>query len=387
MQKRKVRKGVRRVKTRPVGGLLKVRNRSLAKMFVTPSFQLPEHHCRHCRHRGLAMAEEPESGPSSRRRLLLGAPVALAAARYATVDSFPLSWEGPIRTFDAFVNMTGRTVLITGATTGIGYETAARLAEEGATLVLAGRSQERMQAAARRIVARAKRAGVEQPQVETASLDLASLASVRAFAAAFTRSHAQLDVLLLNAGVSSLPQRTLTEDGLEMQFQARARPTHAHRHPLSLSLHRSLPPSLAFSPLRSPAGELSRALPADEPADAAAARRARAARRERRLCRELPAHREDTARRPAACQPPLLRQALHPAPRTLHPAPCTLHPTSCTLHPAPCTLNPAPHAPRPAPHAPRSCTTPVDCFAYHQSELPGGKSCHSPHMTTATAHT
>ena len=102
--------------------------------------------------------------------------------------------------------------------------------QEGATLILAGRSQERMQAAARRIVARAKRAGVERPQVETASLDLASLASVRAFVAAFTRSHAQLDVLLLNAGVSSLPQRTLTEDGLETQFQVRAMPMRAHRH-------------------------------------------------------------------------------------------------------------------------------------------------------------
>jgi NAD(P)-dependent dehydrogenase (short-subunit alcohol dehydrogenase family) len=74
-------------------------------------------------------------------------------------------------------------------------------------------------------------------------------------------------------------------------------------------------------------------------------------------------------------------------PCTLRPAPCTLHPAPCTLHPAPCTLHPAPHAPRPAPHVPRSCTTPVDCFAYHQSELPGGKSCHRPHMTTATAHT
>ena len=104
-------------------------------------------HCRHrgltmtegpetcCRHRGLMMADRPESGPSSRRRLLLGAPLALAAARYATVDSFPLSWEGPIRTFDTFIDMNGKTVLITGATTGIGYETAARIIlPDGASL-------------------------------------------------------------------------------------------------------------------------------------------------------------------------------------------------------------------------------------------------------------
>ena len=104
--------------------------RAIAKMFVASSVQLPKQHCLHCRHHGLTMAEEPESGPSSRRRLLLGTPFALAAARFATVDSLPLSWEGPIRSFDTFVDMTGKTVLITGATTGIGYETAARLAEE-----------------------------------------------------------------------------------------------------------------------------------------------------------------------------------------------------------------------------------------------------------------
>ena len=108
----------------------------IAKMFVASAFQLPKQHCLHCRHHGLTMAEEPESGPSSRRRLLLGTPFALAAARFATVDSLPLSWEGPIRSFDTFVDMTGKTVLITGATTGIGYETAARLAPEACCPVL-----------------------------------------------------------------------------------------------------------------------------------------------------------------------------------------------------------------------------------------------------------
>ena len=288
------------------------------------------------------MAEEP---PSSRRRVLLGAPFALAAARYATVDSFPLSWEGPIRTFDSFVNMTGKTVLITGATTGIGYETAARLAEEGATLVLAGRSQERMQAAARRIFARAKRAGIEQPQVETASLDLASLASVRAFAAAFTRSHAQLDVLLLNAGVSSLPQRTLTEDGLETQFQVRARPARAYRHPRFLSIARFLPRSrshrrpcpqvnyLGHFLLTNQLMPLLRAAPAPRVVSVAS------------VASYLPTARIqlDDLQRAA----PLSYGRCPTPPRTLHPAPCTLHPAPCTLHPAPHTSRPAPHSPRP----------------------------------------
>ena len=277
------------------------------------------------------MAEEP---PSSRRRVLLGAPFALAAARYATVDSFPLSWEGPIRTFDSFVNMTGKTVLITGATTGIGYETAARLAEEGATLVLAGRSQERMQAAARRIFARAKRAGIEQPQVETASLDLASLASVRAFAAAFTRSHAQLDVLLLNAGVSSLPQRTLTEDGLETQFQVRARPARltvtlafsiARFHPRSRSHRRPCPQVnyLGHFLLTNQLMPLLRAAPAPRVVSVAS------------VASYLPTARIqlDDLQRAA----PLSYGRCPTPPRTLHPAPCTLHPAPCTLHPAPRT--------------------------------------------------
>lgn len=164
------------------------------------------------------------SSGSSRRGVLLGVPLAvsaLAAARIATVDSVPLSWEGPIRSYENFVSLKGKTVLITGATAGIGYETAARLAEEGATLIIAGRSAEKLRDSAESIRERARAAGgrAEGGAVETLEVDLASLASVRRMAASFKQSHKQLDVLILNAGVSSLPQRTLTEDGLEMQFQ------------------------------------------------------------------------------------------------------------------------------------------------------------------------
>ena len=60
------------------------------------------------------------------------------------VDSFPLSWEGPIRSYGAAVDMRGKTVLITGGNAGIGFETAARLAVEGASVMIAGRSADRM---------------------------------------------------------------------------------------------------------------------------------------------------------------------------------------------------------------------------------------------------
>ena len=168
---------------------------------------------------------EGGAGPSHGRRLAIfggGATAALATlatVRYATVDSFPLSWEGPIRSYESYASMSGKTVLITGGNAGIGFETAARLAEEGASIVLAGRSPVRMLDAAERIRARARASGIEQPDIQTSPLDLSSLASVRAFAAAFRSSHSQLDVLILNAGVSSLPKRTLTEDGMETQFQ------------------------------------------------------------------------------------------------------------------------------------------------------------------------
>ena len=161
------------------------------------------------------------SSSSSRRNLLLGVGgvTSIAAARCATVDSFPLSWEGPIRSYDTRVSMRGKTVLITGGNAGIGFETASRLAVEGASVTIAGRSPERMRRAAERIEARAKAAGVDEPRVEVGRLDLASLESVRSFAAGYKRSHRALDVLILNAGVSSLPTRKITADAMETQFE------------------------------------------------------------------------------------------------------------------------------------------------------------------------
>ena len=74
----------------------------------------------------------------SRREALLLLPLTLAgvgAIRYATTDAFPVSLEGPIGVYSTAVDMSGKTVVITGSNTGIGYETALRLAESGATVV------------------------------------------------------------------------------------------------------------------------------------------------------------------------------------------------------------------------------------------------------------
>jgi NAD(P)-dependent dehydrogenase (short-subunit alcohol dehydrogenase family) len=106
----------------------------------------------------------------------------------------------------------GRTAVVTGANTGIGFETASVLAAHGASVVLACRDPAKAEAAAARVTA-AGPAGT----VSTLRLDLASLASVRAAAEALHSSHARLDLLINNAGVM-MPPHSRTEDGFELQL-------------------------------------------------------------------------------------------------------------------------------------------------------------------------
>jgi NAD(P)-dependent dehydrogenase (short-subunit alcohol dehydrogenase family) len=107
----------------------------------------------------------------------------------------------------------GRLAVITGATGGLGYETALALAGAGARVVLTGRSNTKGEAALRSI-----RAAHPGATISYADLDLASLASVARFAAAFAAEHGALDLLVNNAGVMLPPRRIETEDGFELQF-------------------------------------------------------------------------------------------------------------------------------------------------------------------------
>ena len=106
----------------------------------------------------------------------------------------------------------GRTIVITGANSGVGFETAKVLAQRGAAVVLACRDLDKADRAAARIQAAAPRANVT-----TLRLDLASLASVREAASELRSSHPRLDLLINNAGVMR-PPYTRTEDGFELQF-------------------------------------------------------------------------------------------------------------------------------------------------------------------------
>lgn len=107
----------------------------------------------------------------------------------------------------------GKLAVITGATGGLGYETALALAGAGAEVRVTGRNAEKGRVAIERI----KRA-VPSANVRFEMLDLASLDSVRAFAAKMVANGQLLDLLINNAGVMDLPGRRLTEDGFEMQF-------------------------------------------------------------------------------------------------------------------------------------------------------------------------
>src|SRR5712671_2828536 len=115
-------------------------------------------------------------------------------------------------TSDDVPGQRGRLAVVTGANTGLGFETARVLAARGASVVLAVRDTEKGKAAAARIAGTAPGATVTvQP------LDLTSLDSVRAAAAELRARHPRIDVLVNNAGVMLTP-RQATRDGFELQF-------------------------------------------------------------------------------------------------------------------------------------------------------------------------
>ncbi len=115
-------------------------------------------------------------------------------------------------THDDIPAQTGRTAIVTGANSGIGFETAKALTEKGAHVVLACRNQEKGGAALAEILG-----GQPAGTAELMALDLSDLASVRAFAEAFLAAHDRLDLLINNAGVM-VPPKSTTKDGFELQF-------------------------------------------------------------------------------------------------------------------------------------------------------------------------
>jgi NAD(P)-dependent dehydrogenase (short-subunit alcohol dehydrogenase family) len=116
-------------------------------------------------------------------------------------------------TAEQIPSQAGKTALVTGANSGIGYQAAVELARHGAHVLLGCRSVKKGEEALARL-----KAEVPGAQAELVELDMASLRSIRAFATAFVGSGAVLDLLINNAGVMALPKREVTEDGFERQF-------------------------------------------------------------------------------------------------------------------------------------------------------------------------
>ncbi|XP_053469120.1 retinol-DH_like_SDR_c domain-containing protein isoform X2 [Ictalurus furcatus] len=110
------------------------------------------------------------------------------------------------------VRLDGRTVVITGANTGIGKETAHDMAKRGARVVMACRDLSRAEKAAEEI-----RCSTGNGNVVVRHLDLASFFSVRQFAQEYIATEDRLDILINNAGVMMCPH-SLTVDGYETQF-------------------------------------------------------------------------------------------------------------------------------------------------------------------------
>lgn len=115
-------------------------------------------------------------------------------------------------TADDVPDQTGKTFVVTGANSGLGFHTAQQLSRNGGHVILACRDLKKAEQTIARL-----RAADPDASLEAMELDLASLASIRSFSETFCDRHASLDVLCNNAGVMAIPLRRTTE-GFEMQL-------------------------------------------------------------------------------------------------------------------------------------------------------------------------
>lgn len=110
-------------------------------------------------------------------------------------------------------SQSGKLAVITGACSGLGYQTARALALAGADVILAGRNPAKGKDAMRGI-----QAVFPQAKLRFETLDLARLASIAGFAHRLSIQGRPIDLLVNNAGVMAIPTRQETEDGFELQF-------------------------------------------------------------------------------------------------------------------------------------------------------------------------
>lgn len=109
-------------------------------------------------------------------------------------------------------DQSGKTVIVTGANTGIGFETALALYEAGANVTIACRNKDKAEEAINKMKAIGGKG-----TLEIGILDLTNLKEIKTFADDFKSKHSKLDILINNAGVM-MPPATTTNDGFELQF-------------------------------------------------------------------------------------------------------------------------------------------------------------------------
>jgi NAD(P)-dependent dehydrogenase (short-subunit alcohol dehydrogenase family) len=133
-----------------------------------------------------------------------------------------------------------QTILITGSTDGLGKQTALTLASQGATVLLHGRNQQRLEKTLREI-----RDATGNRHLETYLADLADLSEVRSLAEHVQAQHSQLDMLINNAGIGSgkllIGRRELSRDGYELRFAVNYLAPFLLTHLLLPGLRRSSP--------------------------------------------------------------------------------------------------------------------------------------------------
>jgi len=148
----------------------------------------------------------------------------MTAARITT----PFGFSSTAAEVIAGVDLSGKRAIVTGASSGIGVETARALADAGAAVTLAVRNTE----AGERVAAEI-RDSTGNSAVTVGALDLSDLTSARAFAAAWS---GPLDILVNNAGVMAIQELTISASGHEMQFAT----NHLGHFALTLGLHDAL---------------------------------------------------------------------------------------------------------------------------------------------------
>ena len=114
-------------------------------------------------------------------------------------------------------DLSGRTAVVTGANSGLGYETVKALAGAGARVIMACRTLNKAKGAQAKLIESLERSLDTAPEIEIELVDLASLESVDEFVDRMFATYEHLDLLINNAGVMATPPQ-LTDDGIEYQF-------------------------------------------------------------------------------------------------------------------------------------------------------------------------